>query len=638
MSKPEIKEILSTYINEGLNLRKMNTPEPEKWLINTLKKLYPAKSLTHPDVIFYKMGSDIYLEYDLINKTLFVSSQLIYDVLKNDFDIDKNMNMTVSDFEVESLLKKVVGRIFNLEIDEIRGRFSDYQLGWHNITDWDNTINEGLNLQKQSDLSGKSPVRFFNHKFLIVRNGNDRYLVFKQPQIIDGREFYRQVSNERLKDIFARLSKRMGVDYRVIRSKFTKWEILNKQHDIPHPKVKNTDKKDYDPYETLMGDMNEAGLSDDLGNNDLPEVPKWGGKLNRGHANPIDYSTKWESGMSRGPANSLYEGLNLPKKRIPEDEFERWVDEYDPLYNNIEKNASFDGYMWETYDEELEVVLSYNNNQIWTIVEDDGDSFVIPGFYRINRIGYFITNKPWVDKDITINLSEGLNLKKKPKEEKQYFVTDQQIEEEYYIFTTHELINFAIELKDLNDPHIKIYDFNDAIDFLFLYHYDIEVYNGQDENINKTEINEGLNLRKQPKPEKTLPNEWIDQIVSDGTLNPDHLIPKYLSILNSYSWNNDMEHKIKELSDEYNRLGERDSDVHEHINDIYMDLEDIMQNVSPSGTWFGSSCGDGACLGFWSIYRKECPNCGSENINIKDDAGNAHCNDCEEDVELLNYD
>lgn len=33
---------------------------------------------------------------------------------------------------------------------------------------------------------------------------------------------------------------------------------------------------------------------------------------------------------------------------------------------------------------------------IWTIVDAEGNLYAAPGFHRVNRIGYVVTEKPWV--------------------------------------------------------------------------------------------------------------------------------------------------------------------------------------------------------------------------------------------------
>ena len=53
--------------------------------------------------------------------------------------------------------------------------------------------------------------------------------------------------------------------------------------------------------------------------------------MGRGHANPIDSKIAWQSGISRGKANSLFEGLNLLKKNNTEFSY------LDDVINRVEK-------------------------------------------------------------------------------------------------------------------------------------------------------------------------------------------------------------------------------------------------------------------------------------------------------------
>lgn len=75
-----------------------------------------------------------------------------------------------------------------------------------------------------------------------------------------------------------------------------------------------------------------------------------------------------------------------------------WFDKYKPIKNHLDDNASFDGYMYETYGEEMEFVRSQPLNTIWTLIHGDYDSlFLDNGMHVVNRIGYFITTNPWPD-------------------------------------------------------------------------------------------------------------------------------------------------------------------------------------------------------------------------------------------------
>jgi hypothetical protein len=80
--------------------------------------------------------------------------------------------------------------------------------------------------------------------------------------------------------------------------------------------------------------------------------------------------------------------------------FEDWVKEYKPIYNHIDKNASFqdesdNGLMFETYGDEVEFVKSQSPENIWMYGDgDDGGSYIWNGWHIVNRIGYFVTEVP----------------------------------------------------------------------------------------------------------------------------------------------------------------------------------------------------------------------------------------------------
>jgi hypothetical protein len=77
-------------------------------------------------------------------------------------------------------------------------------------------------------------------------------------------------------------------------------------------------------------------------------------------------------------------------------DFDEWFDTYKPIPNNIDKNASFDGHMFETYGDEVEFVKKAHPNHVWMYGDgDDGGSFVWSGWGFVNRLGYFITELPW---------------------------------------------------------------------------------------------------------------------------------------------------------------------------------------------------------------------------------------------------
>ena len=90
---------------------------------------------------------------------------------------------------------------------------------------------------------------------------------------------------------------------------------------------------------------------------------------------------------------------------------EEWFEQFKPIPNHIDLNASFNdgenGYMFETYGDEVDFVKEQKINKIWTYGEgDDGGTYIWSGWRVINRLGYFITTVPYDDsKDYQIQIS-----------------------------------------------------------------------------------------------------------------------------------------------------------------------------------------------------------------------------------------
>ncbi len=79
--------------------------------------------------------------------------------------------------------------------------------------------------------------------------------------------------------------------------------------------------------------------------------------------------------------------------------YEQWEEKYKPVKNHL-CDAPFDGFMFETYDEELDFVREFGAKHIWTLLDGDGNSlFIANGWHMVNRFGYFITEIPWEDGD-----------------------------------------------------------------------------------------------------------------------------------------------------------------------------------------------------------------------------------------------
>lgn len=83
--------------------------------------------------------------------------------------------------------------------------------------------------------------------------------------------------------------------------------------------------------------------------------------------------------------------------KISEDDF---IEKYKPVQNHIDNNAAFNGWMYETYGNELDYIfeLSKNSKRVWTIIGDDDDDdtlFYAAGFHLVNRLGFIVTENEY---------------------------------------------------------------------------------------------------------------------------------------------------------------------------------------------------------------------------------------------------
>lgn len=83
--------------------------------------------------------------------------------------------------------------------------------------------------------------------------------------------------------------------------------------------------------------------------------------------------------------------------------WQAFVDKYKPIPNKFSNQP--DDYTFETYGEEVEFVKSQDIHNIWTWVDGDMSSLLVPGFAYVNRIGYHVCEIPWTDEDEYVLLS-----------------------------------------------------------------------------------------------------------------------------------------------------------------------------------------------------------------------------------------
>ena len=74
--------------------------------------------------------------------------------------------------------------------------------------------------------------------------------------------------------------------------------------------------------------------------------------------------------------------------------YDEWVEKYNPVKNEFEETGSFDGCTFDyTEEDQWEFLKKHNPKNVWTMVSEGDDSFIISGFHWVNRDFYFVTKK-----------------------------------------------------------------------------------------------------------------------------------------------------------------------------------------------------------------------------------------------------
>lgn len=75
--------------------------------------------------------------------------------------------------------------------------------------------------------------------------------------------------------------------------------------------------------------------------------------------------------------------------------YEEWKEKYKPILDEDGGSRFF-----ETYGDDFEFVKSQKQGHIWTEVSCDYVTEVYAGYHSVNRMGYYITEIAWEDKNI----------------------------------------------------------------------------------------------------------------------------------------------------------------------------------------------------------------------------------------------
>lgn len=84
--------------------------------------------------------------------------------------------------------------------------------------------------------------------------------------------------------------------------------------------------------------------------------------------------------------------------------------------------------------------------------------------------------------------------------------------------------------------------------------------------------------------------ELLNQTISHGTMRPEHLIPKFLEVLE------ELNPKVSESAKRWNELA-----IQKVQSQFLSELFDLLDQEAPEGFYFGSNPGDGTDYGFWQM-------------------------------------
>jgi hypothetical protein len=96
-------------------------------------------------------------------------------------------------------------------------------------------------------------------------------------------------------------------------------------------------------------------------------------------------------------------------------EYEAWAAEYVPRKNRVTKGRPYDGCMFETFGDDIDFLVNRSKikaEYIWTLIDCENENqYILPGYHIVDRVGYFITKKPWKSEfNIEVNVNEKITV------------------------------------------------------------------------------------------------------------------------------------------------------------------------------------------------------------------------------------
>ena len=97
--------------------------------------------------------------------------------------------------------------------------------------------------------------------------------------------------------------------------------------------------------------------------------------------------------QERKGSGSMSRSSKLTQKRLDADEAM-----FNRRFGGLITNENGDNIQLSANDEDLEYYL--DKHTLWTHVEGDGGTYLLPGLHRVNHIDYYISTRPWTDSDL----------------------------------------------------------------------------------------------------------------------------------------------------------------------------------------------------------------------------------------------
>lgn len=74
--------------------------------------------------------------------------------------------------------------------------------------------------------------------------------------------------------------------------------------------------------------------------------------------------------------------------------YDEWEETYQPIRNYTDH--AFESRLFETYGDDLAFIEAMPKDRVWTLVDHHrGGEIIMEGMRFVNRLGYFVTVRPW---------------------------------------------------------------------------------------------------------------------------------------------------------------------------------------------------------------------------------------------------